>query len=119
MSGWPLTVAGTDSAAASEMAPRMPLHAIASRSRQSSPKRVNGRNTTTSRTTATTSASASAVSSSVPNESPARASSTIAGNCRPSSRNSSALRPKTSTSQNALALNRVSALKVSCENQPR
>ncbi len=119
MSGWPATVAGTDSAAASEIAPRMPLQAIATRSRQPSPVRVNGRNTTAARTATTTPAIASAVISSVPNEPSARASSTIAGNCRPSSRNSSALRPNTSTSQNALALRRVSALKDSCANQPR
>ena len=37
----------------------------------------------------------------------------------PSSTNSSALSPKTSTSQNDIALSRVSALKASCENQPR
>ena len=97
----------------------MPLQAIARRSRQSSPVRVNGRNTTASRISTTTAASASAVSSSVPNEPPARASSTIPGNCSPSNRNSRALRPNTSTSQNAEALRRVSALKDSWANQPR
>ena len=105
-----------ESAAASEIAPRMPHQPTTSRSRRGSPG-ATGSSANATRTAITSSASATPIASSRP-ASPSPTSSTTDSSCRPSSTNSSASSPNVMMRQNALAVSRVSASKYSDWYQP-
>ena len=108
------TSIGTASAAASEIAPRIPAQPTAIRSRTVTPKPPAGIAAHAIRTAMTVSATASAWSAS----SPTSSSSARRGACSPSRTNRSASSPNTMTRQNAMPDSRVPASIAECAFQP-